>query len=161
MSKHTLTTTSDDGLESVTVDVCPALMKALNHLMPDQAKSKTMNEVRTRVHTAAVMEAVREVQAEAGSLRHYTPRLNQAIHVAVVKAEEAHAAAVEDSEEADRYQKYTEMIAVAKEYYTLLEDGETPPEKLKVKLDILLEPFSDDPAFTAFCQMKRAAAGLD
>lgn len=122
-----------------------------------------MNDIRTRVHTAAVVDALREVQVEAGKLYHYTPHLNLAIRVAVVKAEEAHACAVDDAEEADRYQKYAEMIVVAEEYYNLLAEGESAAAlvaEIQPKLDILLEPFSDDPAFTAFCQMKRAAAGL-
>jgi hypothetical protein len=90
----------------------------------------------------------------------WSPQLDQAIDLAVIQANEAHACAVEDSDEADRYKKYCEMIEVAKEYYTLLEEGKQPSVEVSDKLDILLEPFSDDPAFTAFCQMKRAAAGL-
>lgn len=119
-----------------------------------------MNEVRTRVKTAATVQALWDVQSEAGCLEQYTPRLNQAIRDAITQAKEAHACALDDSEEADRYRRHGKMMEVAKKYYALLEGGKTPPEKLKTKLDILLEPFSDDPAFTAFLQMRRAVAGL-
>jgi hypothetical protein len=119
-----------------------------------------MNEVRTRVKTAALLEALQLVQAEIHAPQFGLADLDQAMHAAMIVAEEAHACAVEDSDEADRYERHAKMMVVAKRYYTLLADGETPPEELETKLDILLEPFSDDPAFTAFCQMKRAAAGL-
>ena len=121
-----------------------------------------MNEVRTRIKTAAVVNALREARGLADSYE-WSPALDQAIDAAIVKADEAHVCAVEDSAKADRYQKYTEMIAIAKEYYILLAEGESAAAlvaELKPKLDILMEPFGDDPAFTAFCQVKRAAAGL-
>jgi len=122
-----------------------------------------MNEVRTRVKTAALLEALQLVQAEIHAPQFGLADLDQAMHAAMVAAEEAHACAVDDAEEADRYQKHGEMIAVAKEYYTLLAEGESAAAlvaEIKPKLDILIEPFSDDPAFTAFCQMKRAVACL-
>jgi hypothetical protein len=119
-----------------------------------------MNDIRTRVKTAALLEALQLVQAEIHAPQFGLADLDQAMHAAMIAAEEAHACAVDDAEEADRYKRHAEMMEVAKEYYTLLEDDKTPPDELSDKLDILLEPFSDDPAFTAFCQMKRAAAGL-
>jgi len=123
-----------------------------------------MNDIRTRVRTAATWDALREVQSEAGCLEQSTPRLNKAIREALVYAEKAHACAIDDAEEADRYKRHGKMMEVAAEYYTLLEEGASAPPtavaRLSAKLDILLEPFSDDPAFTAFCQMKRASAGL-
>jgi hypothetical protein len=118
-----------------------------------------MNEVRTRVHTAALVEALRVVRDLADSFE-WSPALDRAINAAVVKADEAHACAVDDMEEHDRYQRHAKMIKVAKKYYALLEAGKRPAAELKTKLDKLLEPFSDDPAFVAFCQMKRAVAGL-
>jgi hypothetical protein len=119
-----------------------------------------MNEVRTRVKTAALVDALDVVRHLAGSFQ-WSPELDKAIAVALAKAAEAHACAVDDAVEADRYKRHAEMMEVAKEYYALLEDGKTPPAELKTKLDILLEPFSDDPAFTAWLRFKRAVAGLD
>jgi hypothetical protein len=123
----------------------------------------TMNEVRTRVKTAALVETLRIVRQQADGFE-WSPQLDQAIDLAVIQANEAHACAVDDAEEDDRYKKHVKMMAVATEYYALLEEGASAAPavvaKLSAKLDILLEPFSDDAAFTAFCQMKRAAAGL-
>jgi hypothetical protein len=119
-----------------------------------------MNDIRTRVHTAAVVDALREVQTAALKDGCYTHRLNRVLNAAVVKADEAHACAIDDSDEADHYKRHAEMMVVAKKYYTLLDAGKQTSVELSDKLDKLLEPFSDDPAFTAFCQMKRAAAGL-
>ena len=120
-----------------------------------------MNDIRTRAKTAATWDALREVQSEAGCLEQSTPHLNKAIREALICVEQAHACALDDSEESDRYKRHAEMIVVAKRYYTLLDAGKKPSVELSDKLDILLEPFSDDPAFTAFCQFKRAAAGLN
>ncbi len=56
------------------------------------------------------------------------------------------------------------MVAVAKEYYGLLEDAKKiAPEKreqLKARLDELSAPYSDNIAYHAFLQMKREVAGL-
>jgi hypothetical protein len=123
-----------------------------------------MNDIRTRVHTAALVETLRIVRHQADGFE-WSPQLDQAIDLAVIQANEAHAAAIDDAEESDRYKRHAEMTVVAKEYYSLLEKGESADPatltELSDKLDILLEPFSDDPAFTAFCQMKRAASGLN
>lgn len=118
-----------------------------------------MNDIRTRVHTAALVETLRIVRQRANGFE-WSPQLDQAIDLAITQADEAHACAVDDAEESDRYKQHAEMMVVAKAFYTLLDIGEQPPDELRDKLDILLEPFTDDPAFTAFLQMKRAAAGL-
>jgi predicted ATP-binding protein involved in virulence len=61
--------------------------------------------------------------------------------------------------------RYREMIDVAKEYFRLLEQAkDADAEKmlsLKRDLDIMTEPYSDNPAYVAFLEMKRAAAGAD
>ncbi len=123
-----------------------------------------MNDIRTHVKTAAIVETLRIVQQQVNCLDEWCPQLVNAIDLAITQANEAHAAAIDDAEESDRYKRHAKMTVVAKEYYSLLEKGESAEPatlaELSDKLDILLEPFSDDPAFTAFCQMKRAATGL-
>jgi predicted ATP-binding protein involved in virulence len=62
--------------------------------------------------------------------------------------------------------RYNEMIKVAEEYYKLLEKGKSSDtdeelKKIKHRLDELLIPFGDNPAFQAFLKMERAAAGLN
>lgn len=63
-----------------------------------------------------------------------------------------------------RSQRYQEMYDAAKEYYSLLEDGKnaTDNEKneIKLKLDKLTAPFSDNVAYHAFLEMERVNAGL-
>ena len=119
-----------------------------------------MNEVRTREKTAILMDALNVVRHLADS-GMWSPALDQAIAVAVAKGAAAHACAVDDDNEDIRYRRHTEMMRVAAKYYAMLKDDETPPAELKTKLDILQEPFSDDPAFVAFLRMRRAVAGLD
>lgn len=64
-----------------------------------------------------------------------------------------------------RSARYWEMFRAAEEYYRQLEQAtDAPPEKLdalKRKLDELLEPFSNDPAFAAFLKLQRAGARID
>jgi predicted ATP-binding protein involved in virulence len=64
-----------------------------------------------------------------------------------------------------RSRRYLEMLDTAKEYYRCLnEAGSAPPERVKVlkdRLDKLMAPFGDDPAYQAFLQMQRAASGID
>ncbi len=64
-----------------------------------------------------------------------------------------------------RSERYNQMFAAAQEYYRVLEqaEGANPEEinRLKQKLDELVEPFSDNVAYHAFLQMERLAAGLD
>jgi predicted ATP-binding protein involved in virulence len=63
-----------------------------------------------------------------------------------------------------RSQRYQKMIEVAEEYYKVLEDVETADtdqvEDIKLRLDELIEPFSDDAAYQAFLNMERTAALL-
>ncbi len=63
-----------------------------------------------------------------------------------------------------RSRRNEEMIEAAKEYYATLESsqqsGKKDMEKLKLRLDELLMPYRDDPAYVAFLEMQRAAAGL-
>ncbi|WP_338846612.1 AAA family ATPase [Massilia sp. W12] len=61
-----------------------------------------------------------------------------------------------------RSQRWMAMTKAAEQYYTLLRaarpsDAETLAA-LKQKLDALIEPFSDDPAYQAFLRMERLAA---
>lgn len=58
------------------------------------------------------------------------------------------------------------MLRAAEQYYEALADtkgavSESDKRRLKRRLDRLAEPFTDDPAFTAFLKMERRAAGLD
>jgi predicted ATP-binding protein involved in virulence len=58
----------------------------------------------------------------------------------------------------DRYQR---MMETAQKYYKMIQEanGATPEEieRLKVELDELIEPFSDNVAYHAFLKMERAA----
>jgi predicted ATP-binding protein involved in virulence len=60
--------------------------------------------------------------------------------------------------------RYKKMTETAKQYFILLQQGRAadPAEKARIKqeLDKLLEPFSDNPAYHAFLEMERTAAGL-
>jgi len=66
--------------------------------------------------------------------------------------------------QAHRSKRYVEMMAAARDYYRYLEQAEggdpAKRQELKAKLDGILEQFSDNPAYVAFLEMKRAAAGL-
>lgn len=63
-----------------------------------------------------------------------------------------------------RSQRYQEMYDAAKEYYKVLEEAkeadDEKKEKLKLKLDELSAPFSDNVAYHAFLEMERIATGL-
>jgi predicted ATP-binding protein involved in virulence len=63
-----------------------------------------------------------------------------------------------------RSQRYLDMREAAKEYYSVLEQAKTaPPEEiqqLKMCLDELTAPYSDNIAYHAFLEMQREAAGL-
>jgi len=63
-----------------------------------------------------------------------------------------------------RSRRNEEMVEAAKRYYEALESGRQSNgqtlEQLKWKLDELLMPYRDDPAYVAFLEMQRAAAGL-
>lgn len=59
--------------------------------------------------------------------------------------------------------KFEKMIEVAKQYYAILDQGQNanPEEKerIKMQLDELQEPYSDDPAYIALLQMERISKG--
>ncbi len=59
-------------------------------------------------------------------------------------------------------QRFLNMEQAAKEYYEVLQGlriaSDEEKQQLKQKLDELLEPYSDDPAFQAFLKMERLAA---
>lgn len=63
-----------------------------------------------------------------------------------------------------RSKRYEEMMNTAKEYYKLLKQGEGASEQkldaLRIELDKLSAPFSDNPAYHAFLEMEAIAAGL-
>lgn len=60
--------------------------------------------------------------------------------------------------------RYQKMYEAAKNYYTLLQGtnsaDEAEKQKLKLQLDELSAPFSDNVAYHAFLEMERIAAGL-
>ena len=62
------------------------------------------------------------------------------------------------------FARYQEMMKAAQDYYRVLDQAaEADPEevqRLKLRLDELLEPYSDDAAFTAYLKIKREVAGL-
>ncbi|TYQ30516.1 AAA family ATPase [Pseudanabaena sp. UWO310] len=66
---------------------------------------------------------------------------------------------VPQTHRADRYQK---MMDVAERYYQMLENtSQASPEeieRLKIELDDLIEPYSDNVAYYAFLKMKKLAA---
>jgi predicted ATP-binding protein involved in virulence len=59
-------------------------------------------------------------------------------------------------------QRYMDMISAAERYFRLLQEGASADEaqlqELKIRLDELSEPFSDDPAFQALLRVERTAA---
>ncbi|MDY6805034.1 MAG: AAA family ATPase [Cyanobacteriota bacterium] len=61
-----------------------------------------------------------------------------------------------------RSKRWHDMMRAAEEYYGLLQEAKNAnPERLKelkIKLDKLTVPFSDDPAYEAFLKMERLAA---
>lgn len=63
-----------------------------------------------------------------------------------------------------RSERYRQMFDIAKQYYALLEQGQTADEMqkqhIKMELDRLSAPFSDNIAYYAFLEMKRLAAGM-
>ena len=59
-------------------------------------------------------------------------------------------------------QRFRKMVAVAEEYYRLIESGSAENDSEKVKalrdrLDELEEPFADNPAYVAFLRLQRTA----
>lgn len=64
-----------------------------------------------------------------------------------------------------RSRRWHAMVDAAREYQLALEGAHRASadekEALKSRLDRLVEPFSDDPAYVAFLQLKRAVSGLD
>jgi len=64
-----------------------------------------------------------------------------------------------------RSERFLEMVAAAEAYYRALDAVPAAPpeerERLKLRLDELSAPFSDDPAFIAFLNVERVARGLD
>lgn len=58
--------------------------------------------------------------------------------------------------------RYTQMLEAAREYYHLLETaqpGDQPQlDELKARLEELVEPFPDEPAYRAFLEVQRVAA---
>ena len=64
-----------------------------------------------------------------------------------------------------RSQRWKDMMEAAEKYYALLRDtshaGASEIEQIRMKLDELSLPFSDDPAYQALLRSQRVAAGLD
>jgi hypothetical protein len=64
-----------------------------------------------------------------------------------------------------RSKRFKDMMQAAEEYFAIL--GRAPraspreKEKLKIGLDELSLPYSDDPAYQAFLKVQRAASGID
>ncbi len=65
-------------------------------------------------------------------------------------------------EEPNVVPRYAAMLDAAREYYLLLESAQPGNEQqlaaLKARLDGLVEPFPDDPAYRAFLEVQRVAA---
>lgn len=62
-----------------------------------------------------------------------------------------------------RDRRWLAMKEAAKEYFRVLQKPSRNPEEIersKAKLDELILPYADDPAYAAFLEMKRLAAGL-
>jgi predicted ATP-binding protein involved in virulence len=61
-------------------------------------------------------------------------------------------------------ERFLKMKAAAKEYYAVLEESQDASpelkEKLKIKLKELEMPYSDNPAYHAYLELKREAAGM-
>ncbi|MEP7126261.1 MAG: AAA family ATPase [Byssovorax sp.] len=61
--------------------------------------------------------------------------------------------------------RFQEMVAAAAEYQRALEGVKQitseQKEVLKRRLDVLMEPYGDNPAYVAFLQLKRVASNLD
>jgi predicted ATP-binding protein involved in virulence len=72
-----------------------------------------------------------------------------------------HVMGVDLPQQSERWKK---MMQVAEEYYRILQDAQNVDSnrvnELKIKLDELTLPFSDDPAYQAFLKLEREAAGL-
>ena len=65
-------------------------------------------------------------------------------------------------EQPQRSRRYREMMDAAEHYYRVIENAarETDPEMvqaLRDQLDLLEEPFGDNPAYVAFLRLQRAA----
>jgi predicted ATP-binding protein involved in virulence len=62
----------------------------------------------------------------------------------------------------NRNERHQQMMETAERYYQMLENSNNTSieelEKLKIELDKLIEPYSDDVAYHAFLKMKRIAA---
>ncbi len=59
-------------------------------------------------------------------------------------------------------ERYTKMLEVAKKYYAIIENGKSVKNKsevaeMKQKLDKMIEPYYDNPAYVAVLQMERLA----
>jgi predicted ATP-binding protein involved in virulence len=71
---------------------------------------------------------------------------------------------VQGIDHVQRSQRYHDMMETAKQYYTLLKQGRATKsddlQRLKNELDQLVAPFSNEPAYQAFLELERAAAGL-
>lgn len=61
--------------------------------------------------------------------------------------------------------RFAEMKDVAKKYFEILEKGKDADEKqkhaLKNKLEAMTAPYADNPAYVAFLEQKRLAAGIE
>ena len=65
----------------------------------------------------------------------------------------------------ERSQRFQQMLRAAEEYYQVLDRAKTAAapevEDYKRRLDKLLEPYADDPAYAALLRMQRIGAGLN
>jgi predicted ATP-binding protein involved in virulence len=64
-----------------------------------------------------------------------------------------------------RSERHRKMVVAAEEYYRLLDQGQSADAAevatIKARLDELMAPFNDNPAYVALLKAKRIAAGLD
>lgn len=117
----------------------------------------------TTSHSPFIIQSLEE-----GELR----RLHEEDDDEVVKSEDFVNRSIEDItesvmeiEDVQRSEKLNEMYRVAKEYYSLLQQGKESSDKevlkLKARLDDIEALYSKDVAYYAFLKMQRMASGLE
>ena len=107
-------------------------------------------------HSPFLVQTLRE-----GELRVVGPDVSTSYAGRGVEDVARHVMGVDMPETSPRYK---EMIDVAKIYFSLLDQAEGADEKelmkLKKELDEMMVPYSDNPAYVAYLEMKRHAAGI-
>lgn len=96
-----------------------------------------------------------------GQLRNLDPESDGSVPYADQSPEDI-SEGIQGVELPQRSLRFRKMMAAAEEYYQVLEQfpqaSEEELDVLKKKLDVLEEPYADNPAYTAFLRMERLAA---